>query len=177
MPLHDWTQVEAGIFHDFHTAWIAEIRKVLNGGLLPEGYYALAEQHAGNYVADILTLHSRPDIIREPDVPPPPSLESGGIAVADAPPKVRSVESIETEIAELRRTLTIRHISTHRVVALLEIVSPGNKDRPDHVEEFAIKTITALERGVNVVVVDLFPPGAHDPGGIHGEIRRRLVPL
>ena len=55
MPLHDWTQVEAGIFHDFHTAWIAEIRKVLNGGLLPEGYYALAAQHAGNYVADILT--------------------------------------------------------------------------------------------------------------------------
>jgi hypothetical protein len=27
------------------------------------------------------------------------------------------------------------------------------------------------------LVVDLFPPGAHDPNAIHGEIRQRLVPL
>ena len=60
MPLHDWTHVDAGIFHDFHVAWIAEIRKALNGGLLPEGYYALAEQHAGRAIADVLTLHASP---------------------------------------------------------------------------------------------------------------------
>ena len=42
MPLHDWTRVEAGIFHDFHVSWIPEIKKMLNGGLLPEGDYALA---------------------------------------------------------------------------------------------------------------------------------------
>ena len=36
MPVHDWTRVEAGIFHDFHVAWLPEIRKALNGGLLPE---------------------------------------------------------------------------------------------------------------------------------------------
>jgi len=176
MPLHNWTQVEAGIFHAFHTSWIAEIQNELNRGRLPEGYYALAEQHAGNYIADILTLHARPDVFKEPDIPPPPSLESGGIAVADAPPKVRRFESIETEILALRRTVTIRHISTHRIIALLEIVSPGNKDRIEHIEEFAFKTISALERGVHVVVIDVFPPGAHDPCGIHGEIRRRLAP-
>jgi hypothetical protein len=47
MPLHDWTLVDAGIFHAFHVSWIPEIQKVLDGGLLPEGYYALAEQHGG----------------------------------------------------------------------------------------------------------------------------------
>jgi hypothetical protein len=47
MPVHDWTQVEAGIFHAFHVAWIGEIQKRLNAGMLPKGYYALAEQHAG----------------------------------------------------------------------------------------------------------------------------------
>jgi hypothetical protein len=35
--LHDWTRVDAGIYHDFHVAWVPEIKKVLNGGLLPEG--------------------------------------------------------------------------------------------------------------------------------------------
>ncbi len=46
MPIHDWTRVDAGIFHDFHTVWIGYLRTALNEGLLPEGYYALAEQHA-----------------------------------------------------------------------------------------------------------------------------------
>lgn len=41
MPVHDWTRVEAGIFHDFHTVWIGQIRNALNEGLLPAGYYAL----------------------------------------------------------------------------------------------------------------------------------------
>ncbi len=27
MPVHDWTRVEAGIFHDFHHAWIEEIKR------------------------------------------------------------------------------------------------------------------------------------------------------
>ncbi len=46
MPLHDWTRVDDGIFHDFYLAWIAEIRRSLNKGLLPDGFYALAEQVA-----------------------------------------------------------------------------------------------------------------------------------
>ncbi len=35
MPFHDWTRVEPGIFHDFHLAWIGELRRALNSGLLP----------------------------------------------------------------------------------------------------------------------------------------------
>jgi hypothetical protein len=54
MPVHDWTRVEAGMFHDFHNAWITELRNALNGGLLPPDYYALGEQHAGHFVGDIL---------------------------------------------------------------------------------------------------------------------------
>ena len=60
MPVHDWTKVEAGIFHSFHVGWIPEIQKALNGGLLPEGYYALIEQHAGKSIPDVLTLHGSP---------------------------------------------------------------------------------------------------------------------
>jgi hypothetical protein len=44
MPVHDWTMVEAGTFHSFHCAWIAHLMGKLNGGLLPDGYYALSEQ-------------------------------------------------------------------------------------------------------------------------------------
>jgi hypothetical protein len=83
MPVNDWTRVEAGIFHDFHVAWIPELRKALNGGLLPQGYYALAEQHAARSIADVLTLHASP-VPPEPVSLPPPT---GGTAVAEAPPR------------------------------------------------------------------------------------------
>lgn len=46
MPAYDWMRVDAGIFHHFHTAWIDTISRQLNQ-LLPENYYALAEQIAG----------------------------------------------------------------------------------------------------------------------------------
>lgn len=35
MPVHDWTRVEAGIFHAFHHRWISAISDALNEGILP----------------------------------------------------------------------------------------------------------------------------------------------
>ena len=170
MPVHDWTRVEAGIFHGFHVAWLGEISKSLNGGLLPEGFYSLPEQHAGRTIADVLTLHASP-VTREPS---PLLSTSGGTAVAEAPPRVRLRESVETEALARRRSLAIRHVSGHRLVALLEIVSPANKDRQQSVDDFAAKAVDALDAGVHLVVVDLFPPGPYDPQGMHGAVRRRL---
>ena len=46
MPVHDWTRVDAGIFHDFHQNWVMEIKLALNRGLLPRDYYALTEQRS-----------------------------------------------------------------------------------------------------------------------------------
>jgi hypothetical protein len=170
MPVHDWTRVEAGIFHDFHTVWIGEIRSALNEGLLPKGYYALTEQHAGRLIADVLTLHVSPQSAAPLPLPP----ETGGTALAEAPPRVRHRETLDELALSRRRTLAVRHVSGHRLVALLEIVSPANKDRPEHVADFASKAVAALDVGVHLLVVDLFPPGDHDPQGIHGIIRQRL---
>lgn len=128
MPLHDWSRVESGIFHAFHTAWITGIQNKLNAGLLPENYYALAEQHAGDYIADTLALHVPPT----PEELSPPVFAGdetgGGTALAEAPPRISQHEKIELDIIEIQRFLSIRHLSSHRVVALLEIVSPGNKN-------------------------------------------------
>jgi hypothetical protein len=66
--------------------------------------------------------------------------------------------------------LAIRHVSGHRLIALVEIVSPANKDRREHVDEFVTKIIDALDVGVHVLLVDLFQPGRHDPRGLHGAV-------
>jgi hypothetical protein len=40
MPLHDWTRVSAGTFHDFHVSWNVALKEALNTRLLPAEYYA-----------------------------------------------------------------------------------------------------------------------------------------
>src|SRR5260370_42544471 len=47
MPVHDWTRVSDGTFHDFHYSWVLEIKRALKNGLLPKGYYVMAEQIGG----------------------------------------------------------------------------------------------------------------------------------
>lgn len=56
MPIHDWTQVEAGIFHAFHHGWISAIGDALNSGLLPKDLYALPEQVAAGFGLDVRTF-------------------------------------------------------------------------------------------------------------------------
>src|SRR5947207_14376396 len=56
MPMHDWTKVPAGIYHAFHHRWISALSDELNGGKLPEDYYALPEQIAAGFGPDVLTL-------------------------------------------------------------------------------------------------------------------------
>src|SRR5260370_136015 len=171
MPVHDWTKVEAGIFHSFHVGWIPEIGKILNGGLLPEGYYALVEQHAGKSIRDVLRLHGSPPPLESRLGLPP---DTGGTAVAEAPPRVRRRQTLEPTALARRRTVAVRHVTGHRLVAILEILSPANKDRKEHLQAFAEKVASALDLGVHVLVIDLFLPGPHDHQEIHGAIPHEL---
>jgi hypothetical protein len=174
MPIHDWTPVSAGTFHDFHNSWITELRNALNGGLLPPGYYAQGEQWAGKINTNVLTLHAggQPSVASgEAALGAIPS--GGGVEVMEeAPPRVsRRVEASEAaHVRAARRTLVIRHSSGHQVVALLEIVLPANKDRPRSVQDFVDKAIAALQQGIHLLIIDLFPPGRYDAQGIHSLI-------
>jgi len=55
-PIHEWSRIEPGNFHDFQHVWIEELKRAFNGGVLPPEYYALAEQFAGGFGPDALTL-------------------------------------------------------------------------------------------------------------------------
>lgn len=175
MPIHDWSRVDAGIFHAFHVGWNWQLQEVLNAGRLPPDYYGLVEQHArededddeaARWVTDLLTLHADASSHDSQPLPPP----QGGLALADAPPKVRHRLAREPDYRAQRRTLAIRHVSGHRLVAVVEMVSPANKDRIRHVEQFVSKIEAFLDAGVHVLLVDLFPPGSCDPRGMHGAL-------
>jgi hypothetical protein len=167
MPIHDWTKVTAGTWHAFHLSWIAEIQLALNAGLLPASYYAQAEQIAGPMGPDVLTLQteeSAPEIETE-------TSNGGGLAVATVPPRTRLVAEAElSEYVPKRRTLVIRHASGDRIIALIELVSPGNKATKFALRAFVEKALEALIRGYHLLIVDLFPPTPREPQGIHAAI-------
>jgi hypothetical protein len=167
MPVHDWTRVNPGLFHHFHQMWIAALCNYFNSGNLPGGYYALAEQVAGGPIPDVLTLQSSPPAAR----PPRPN---GDPVLATAAPRTRFVQRAQLD-AYARRAdrLVIRH-PLGNVVALLEIVSPGNKSSKDSLRTFVEKTVAFLRAGIHVLVVDLFPPTKRDPQGIHKAIWDQL---
>lgn len=167
MPVHNWARVDAGIFHAFHHDWITEIARALNRGLLPAAYYALPEQIAGGLGPDVLTLR-RPGSNGAASITEPPD---GGVALAVAPPRVRiRVRPEANQYAAKAKAVTVRHVSNHQVVAMVEIVSPGNKNNQNGLNAFVRKAREALATGVHLLLVDLFPPSARDPRGIHGAV-------
>jgi hypothetical protein len=164
VPIHDWTRVEPGLFHDFHLGWIAALRRSLNGGLLPKGYYALAEQVAGGPIPDVLTLQASSRRSK------PPTDAPGGVAVADVPPRTAVVRQAEEDIYAARANhIAIRH-SRGTVVAVIEIISPGNKSSRHALRTFVEKSAEFLRHGIHLLVIDLFPPTPRDPAGIHKAI-------
>lgn len=141
MPIHDWTRVSAGIFHDFHHEWISTIHRALNAGLLPPDYYALAEL-AGEPGPDVVTVvNVRFTAVAEPE-----------------------------QYARKRNRVVVRHSSDDRVIAMIELVSPGNKGSRHALRAFVEKALELLEAGIHLLIVDLFPPGPRDPQGIHAAI-------
>ena len=168
MPIHDWTRVRAGIFHHFHQKWVGTIADALNESLPPNDYYALAEQVTGGGVPDALTLEA---------TGAPDGDAGGGLAVLTAPPRAGVVKTLAEADLLLRKRnrVAVRHAASgDRVVALLEVVSPGNKSGRAAMRMLLRKSAGSLRRGVHLALLDLLPPGPFDPHGLHDRLWTEL---
>lgn len=162
MPIHDWTRVDAGLFHAFHQTWITAITDTLNGGVLPDDHYALPEQRIGGPIPDVLALRR--------GATGTPGPREGGVAVADKPVRTKVVQKRDPEIyAEKKSVIAVRH-RHGEIVAVIEIVSPGNKAAKNEFRRFIEKSDDLLAAGVHLLIVDLFPPTPRDPNGIHAAL-------
>lgn len=164
MPIHDWTRVPSGLFHHFHQSWSIRLTDALNRGLLPPGLAALVEQRAGTKEPDVLAietwngLSNRTGGLNE-------DLE-GGVVTKERPTTTIMYRSSEEIYAARANRITIRH-HLGEIVAIIEIVSPGNKDKRSAVSDFVEKVVDFIRSGVHVLIVDLFPPTPRDPNGLH----------
>jgi hypothetical protein len=61
-------------------------------------------------------------------------------------------------------------VSGDRIVAMVEIVSPGNKSAREAFQAFLDKAFELLEQRIHLLIIDPLPPGPCDPTGVHGAI-------
>ena len=153
MPIHDWARVPAGLFHHFLQSWTIEITGHLNRtGNLPKGCSALVERRFEENDARARPLR----------------LPRADIALAKPVTRFRIEARIDTYGSRANRIVIKHHLG--RTIAVIEIVSPGNKDSQRSLREFVDKTVDFLRAGIHVLVIDLFPPTPRDPWGIHKAI-------
>ncbi len=157
MPMHDWKRVPATIYHHFRQQWTISICNTLNAGLLPPGYSALVEQYSSGLYPDVLAVQRRSQM---------PSLPGVALTTLEAPRTRMTVRPREARFHERANRVVVRH-HLGDVVCAIEVVSPGNKAGKIAVREFVAKAVDFLRRGINLLIVDPFPPGSQDPQTLH----------
>jgi hypothetical protein len=137
-------------WESFHAAWATEIMRTLNRDVLPPNCFAAAQVHVGSRVEiDVATFEQEQELTTKAA-----SGANGGVAVEPwAPPATSLIMPAlfpdEIEVQVFRRT------GGATLVAAIELISPGNKDRPEVRRAFCAKCASYLQQGIGLVIVDI----------------------
>ncbi len=120
-------------------AWANAMVIQLNQELLPANFWAIPKVHIGSQVeVDVATLRLREE---QPTT-------GNGTATAVWSPHQAAL-AVEIAFADQDTVeVQIRDHDYRRLVAAIELVSPGNKDRPGHRRDFAVKCAAYLQQQV-----------------------------
>ena len=178
MPLLDHFRPPLSISHPwmgFHSAWAAAMAQQLNGDLLPADYYAVPNVQLGGQVEiDVATLERGGGGGAQAAEPAGPAATGGATATAVwAPPEPALSVPVDFGHLELFEVQVLQDFGGPQLRAAVELVSPGNKDRPGQRRAFAIKCASYLQRGVSVIVVDIVTERRAD---LHAELIETLRP-
>jgi hypothetical protein len=148
MPLLDHFRPPLGASHPwkgFHSAWANAITNQLNE-VLPEGFYAIPEVPLGDQIEIDVASFERPG--------DGAGAAGGTVAAVWAPPKARLAAPVDFGRVRSVEVHIFQDSGGPQLRAAVELVSPGNKDRPRSRLTFAGKCVGYLERGVELVVLD-----------------------
>jgi hypothetical protein len=145
----------------FHAAWANALAEQLNDGVLPPSFVALPLTHQGGRIEiDVATLNGAAD-----------ASEGGTATAVWAPPHPTLEAPIDFTHLDVYEVRIQRDDDSPPLVAAIELVSPGNKDRAAHRSAFAVKCANYLQQGVGLVVVDVV---TNRTANLHGELLELL---
>ena len=95
----------------------------------------------------------------------------GTATVLRSRPQTRFTAETEAEFYRRKKSsVVVRHASGDRIVAIIEIMSPGNKSNRHAFQTFLDKACELLEHRIHLLIIDPLPRGPRDPNGVHGAI-------
>lgn len=145
----------------FHASWAVKLADALTERWLPAEYRADAFVHMGpSTEIDVATF------------PSPVPERKGGTAIAVAPRTWTAPAPALVFPSAVPDTFEVRVISTTtgpRLVAAIELISPGNKDRAEERRAFAVKCASYLYQGISLIIVDIV---SNRRANLHNEIVR-----
>jgi hypothetical protein len=132
-------------WHAFHNAWATYISSDLNARL-PEGYFAEPNVQFGIEI-DVAAFE-------EADRSPSSTWPVGPAPCGwNAPAPTQTIPlPIITDVVEV---LVFDREGGPTLAGAIELVSPANKDRPEHREAFVTKSAAYVQQGLGLVVVDV----------------------
>ena len=148
-------------WHAFHNAWATYLASDLNQRL-PDGYFAEPNVQFGIEidVAAFEEQRASPDFAAN---------AAWGTDEWTAPAPTRTVPfPLVTDVVEV---LVYDSEAGPTLAGAIELVSPANKDRPQHREAFVSKCETYLYQGVGLVVADIV---TSRQANLHDELMKRL---
>ncbi len=158
MPLRDHFRPpldNQASWEELHGQWPAMIVLDL-GKILPRRYVAAPRVHLGAFAEIDVSTYEYEQGAAATGPPAGAGSDRGGTATAVwSPPKATLAVAADLPAQD---EYEVRVYDTHRgrrLVAAIEIVSPGNKDRPENGRAFVAKCAALLQEQVSVVVVDL----------------------
>jgi hypothetical protein len=153
MPLLDHFHapvIERRSWEGFHGLWAAAMVENLNRDVLGDEYYADMQVHVGSQVeVGIGTLDEHNALVTTGARGGAATLAAPAWAPAAAKLVLPTVfpDDIEVQVFATTTGATL--------VAAVELVSPGNKDRVETRRAFAAKCVSYLTRGIGLVIVDI----------------------
>jgi hypothetical protein len=144
-------------------AWPGVIAFRLNA-VLPAQYVAGPLVHLGTAIEIDVGAFDQAD-------PPASAGGAGGVAVAWAPARPTLLLDTGTLDPPEYEVRVYDDWQGRRLVAAVELVSPGNKDRPESRESFVAKCHALLLQGVCLTVVD---PVTNVSANLYAELAERL---
>src|SRR3954453_12865844 len=137
----------------FHATWPVMIVALLRRKL-PRRYFAEPRVHSGaSAEIDVATFENEEEGL---SVAGDGNDKGGGIATAIwAPPQPTLAVVTDLPTQDVYEVLVYDEKRHCRLVAAVEIVSPANKDRPEHRPAFVAKCAGLLRERVSVVIADL----------------------
>jgi hypothetical protein len=135
-------------WESFHAVWSSAIVERLNRAVLPADYFAETQVHIGGRVEiDVATLRDSEPIASVGE-------SNGGVALATWAPPVATLSMPAVFPDEIE--IQVFHSSGGmNLVGAVELISPGNKDRPEARRAFAAKCAGYLQAGIGLVIIDI----------------------